>query len=110
MVLSVNCYPYNATPKTFQWYVNGEAIEGATAATYTFTSDKAGEYVFKCVVDGTVESETKTITVTAPADGGDDGGGNNTVGIVIGCVAGGLVLIGAIVAIVIFIKKKKAKA
>lgn len=110
VVLSVNCYPYNATPKTFQWYVNGEAIEGATAATYTFTSDKAGEYVFKCVVDGTVESETKTITVTAPADGGDDGGGNNTVGIVIGCVAGGLVLIGAIVAIVIFIKKKKAKA
>lgn len=108
VVLSVNCYPYNATPKTFQWYVNGEAIEGATSSTYTFTSDTAGEYVFKCVVDGNVESETKTITVVADDGGNGDGGNDNTVGIVVGCVVGGIVLIGAVVAIVIFVKKKKS--
>ena len=65
VTLTANCYPFNATPKTFQWYVNGQLIEGATEQEYVFKTDVAGEYVFKCVVDGDIESETKTITINA---------------------------------------------
>ena len=71
VTLTANCYPFNATPSTFQWYVNGELIEGATEKDYVFKTDVAGEYVFKCVVDGDIESETKTITINAKAPAED---------------------------------------
>lgn len=108
-VLSVNCYPYNATPKTFQWYVNGEAIEGATSSTYTFTAQAEGTYEFKCVVDGKVESESKTITVKAAADVDGGGDNNNALWIALGCVGGVIVIAGIAVAVVFFVKKKNSK-
>lgn len=91
--LTVQCAPFDATPTTYQWYVNGEAIEGATSATYEFSSDTAGDYAFTCVVDGTITSEAKTITVKAatPAEDGKKGCGGmlaiGNIGIALGVLA-----------------------
>jgi len=52
---------------TYQWYVNGSAVSGANAASYTRTGLTAGTYKVYCVVSnavGSVASRTATLTVT----------------------------------------------
>lgn len=52
---------------TYQWYVNGNAVSGATGATYTrnTSSDKGNYSVYCCVTNsaGTVTSRTATMNV-----------------------------------------------
>lgn len=52
---------------TFQWYVNGSAVSGATSSTYTKTGlSAAGSYTVYCRVTnaaGTVQSRTATLSV-----------------------------------------------
>lgn len=76
ITLNVGCIPFDATPETFQWYVNDTLIEGATAATYEFTPSEAGIYTFTCVVDGTVTSEPKAIEAIAKPDDNEDDSGD----------------------------------
>lgn len=55
----------NPSDYTYQWYKNGSAISGATAATYTFSPTALGTATFYCAVTnaaGTVNSRTATIT------------------------------------------------
>lgn len=52
---------------TYQWYVNGSAVSGATSSTYTKTGLTAGTYTVYCKVTnaaGSVTSRTATLTVT----------------------------------------------
>ena len=97
--------PFNAEANEISWYVNGEKVDGATALTYAYTAETAGEYTIYCVIDG-IQSASRTFTVTA-AGGGNGGGGSNT-GLWIGLGIGlGVVVIAAIVVIVIVMRKKK---
>lgn len=97
--------PFNAEANEISWYVNGEKVDGATALTYAYTAETAGEYTIYCVIDG-IQSASRTFTVTA-AGGGNGGGGSNT-GLWIGLGIGlGVVVIAAIVVIVIVVRKKK---
>lgn len=53
---------------TYQWYVNGNAVAGATAASYTRTAPAVGTETIYCVVTnkaGSVQSRTAKHTVTA---------------------------------------------
>ena len=43
---TLTCEAEDAT--SFQWYKNGEKIEGANAETYKFTPTEAGEIIFAC--------------------------------------------------------------
>ncbi len=97
--------PFNAEANEISWYVNGEKVDGATALTYAYTAETAGEYTIYCVIDG-IQSASRTFTVSA-AGGGNGGGGSNT-GLWIGLGIGlGVVVIAAIVVIVIVVRKKK---
>ncbi len=52
---------------TYQWYVNGEAVSGATGSSYTKSGLTAGTYTVYCKVTndaGTVQTRTATLTVT----------------------------------------------
>ncbi|MBE6969283.1 MAG: hypothetical protein E7442_04065 [Ruminococcaceae bacterium] len=52
---------------TYQWYVNGSAVSGATNASYTRSNLAKGSYTVYCKVTnaaGTVQSRTATLTVT----------------------------------------------
>lgn len=52
---------------TYQWYVNGAAVEGATGASYTRSGLTAGSHTVYCIVTnaaGSVQSRTATLTVT----------------------------------------------
>ncbi len=68
---------------TYQWYFNGTALAGATAASYTLTpafAANAGEYTVAATNQfDSVTSNKATLTVTAtpvpPASGGSGGGG-----------------------------------
>jgi len=44
--VTLTCEAEDAT--SYQWYKNGEKIEGATSETYSFTPDAAGEIIFAC--------------------------------------------------------------
>ena len=69
--------PAGATA-SYQWYVNGKAISGATAATASYTIpeasvDSATEYKFTCVVTATKDkksssTESQPFTVTVSRD------------------------------------------
>lgn len=52
---------------TYQWYVNGSAVIGATSASYTMSNLTKGTNTVYCKVTnsaGTVQSRTATLTVT----------------------------------------------
>ena len=52
---------------TYQWYVNGSAVSGATSSSYTRSNLANGTYTVYCKVTnaaGTVQSRTATLTVT----------------------------------------------
>ena len=51
-------------PTTISWSVNGQPVEGATGATFVFTSNESGEYIIKLTVenkDGIITDETTII-------------------------------------------------
>jgi hypothetical protein len=57
------------TPYSYQWYLNGVAVSGATSATWAFTPSSAGaDSVYVAVTDGVgvkITSNTATVTVNA---------------------------------------------
>lgn len=74
------------TTPTYQWYVNGSAVSGATSSTYTTTTLTNGSTVY-CIMtssDGTVgnnpaTSNTITVTVTTPVAPSLTISGDNTI-------------------------------
>lgn len=62
------------TPYTYQWYLNGNPVSGATSNTWTFTPTTSGiYYIYLKVTDAksnTAQSETARIAVTAVPVGG----------------------------------------
>lgn len=62
------------TPYSYQWYLNGNPVSGATSASWTFTHTTSGiYYVYLKVTDdtgNTTQSETARITVTTVPVGG----------------------------------------
>jgi hypothetical protein len=62
------------TPYSYQWYLNGNPVSGATANTWTFTPTTGGiYYVYLKVTDAktnTAQSETARITVATVPVGG----------------------------------------
>ena len=64
VIIATDGYPDSYT---YQWYVDGTAVSGATDSTYTRnTSSDKGVYSVYCIVEneaGTVQSRTATLTV-----------------------------------------------
>jgi hypothetical protein len=62
------------TPYSYQWYLNGNPVSGATSASWTFTPTSSGiYYVYLKVTDAkanNVQSDTARITVAAVPVGG----------------------------------------
>jgi hypothetical protein len=57
----------NPATYTYQWYVNGSAVSGATGSSYTRSNSDFGTFTVYCKVTnaaGTVQSRTATLTVT----------------------------------------------
>lgn len=62
--IAVDGYP---AEYTYQWYVNGSAVSGATSPSYTRSGLAKGTYAVYCMVTnkaGTTVSRTATLTVT----------------------------------------------
>ena len=94
--LTVQSTPFDATVTTYAWYINDVRVEGATEKSYTFTAEEAGEYEFKCVVNGTITSESKTVTVSETSAPGSEEPAEENLGLIIGLsVAGGVVVLAA---------------
>jgi uncharacterized protein YjdB len=59
---------------SYQWYLNGAAVSGATGASWTFTPSSTGSYtIYVKVTDGAgqqAKSNTATVTVKAAAGAG----------------------------------------
>ena len=62
------------TPYSYQWYLNGNPVSGATSASWTFTTTTSGiYYIYLKVTDAkgnTVQSDTARITVATVPVGG----------------------------------------
>lgn len=62
------------TPYSYQWYLNGAPVSGATSSSWTFTSTTSGiYYVYLKVTDANnnvVQSDTSRITVSSVSVGG----------------------------------------
>lgn len=94
--LTVQSTPFDATVTSYAWYINDVLVEGATEKSYTFTAEEAGEYEFKCVVNGTITSESKTVTVSETSAPGSEEPAEENLGLIIGLsVAGGVVVLAA---------------
>ena len=52
----------NAPAIAYQWYLDGEAIPGATKASYTFADAASGVYTLRCDVSVTVEGTPYSLT------------------------------------------------
>lgn len=92
--LTVQSTPFDATVTSYAWYINDVLVEGATEKSYTFTAEEAGEYEFKCVVNGTITSESKTVTVSETSAPGSEEPAEENLGLIIGLsVAGGVVVL-----------------
>lgn len=68
--VELTCTAAKAT--TYQWYVGGAAIDGATAKKYTFAPTAAGEFSFTCAASNEytatpVVSAAHVVSVTDPA-------------------------------------------
>lgn len=110
--LTAQATPFDATVTSYQWYLDGTAISGATEKNYVFTAEEEGEYTFKCLINGTVESESKTITVNAPQGGGDTQTPAETpdhTGLIVGLSVGGVVVVAAAGAVIWLIIRKRRK-
>ncbi len=53
------------SPYSYQWYLNGTAISGATSSSYTFTPSSRGQYNFYCNItdSANVRAQSNTATV-----------------------------------------------
>ncbi len=60
--LSVAVQADNDATVTYQWYVDGEAIEGATGASYTPAVDQVGEHAYHVVAMATKDGLSATAT------------------------------------------------
>jgi len=62
------------SPYTYQWYLNGDPVSGATSSSWAFTPASSGIYYIYLKVtdanDNTVQSETARVTVGAVPVGG----------------------------------------
>lgn len=68
--VELTCTAAKAT--TYQWYLNGAAIDGAIAKKYTFTPTAAGEFSFTCAASNDytatpVVAAAHVVTVTDPS-------------------------------------------
>ena len=58
------------TPYKYQWYLNGTAVSGVTAPTWTFTPTLTGKYIVYLIVtdnaSNTAKSNEATVTVAPP--------------------------------------------
>ncbi len=63
----------NTTPTSYQWYMNGSAISGATSSTYTFSGKgtAVGNYSFYCLVNGSVQSDSIVVQVISQLNFGE---------------------------------------
>lgn len=69
--VELTCTAAKAT--AYQWYLGGEAIDGATAKKYTFTPSAAGSYSFTCSATNDytstpVMADAFVVAVTDPAE------------------------------------------
>jgi len=62
------------SPYTYQWYLNGGPVSGATSSSWTFTPTSTGIYYVHLKVtdanNSTAQSDTARITVSSPSVGG----------------------------------------
>lgn len=105
--------PFDSIAKEIAWYVNDNQVEG-DSLTYIFSSNTPGTYTIHCVIDG-IESDPKTITVSAAnteepdnPDGPIDEEGPNSL-VLIGSIGGGVLVIGGMVTIILFVTKRKKR-
>lgn len=105
VTVTANLNPFNAEVESVEWYVNDAKVDG-TGLSIVYTPETAGEYTFRCVVNG-IESSSKTVTVTAGGQaGGETDGGLQPWAvalIVVACV----VVVGGAAAAVVIVRKKK---
>jgi hypothetical protein len=90
----------SATLPTYQWFLNGYAIAGATSANYTTTATSSNLGNYQCIIttsSGSVLSATATLSVTTTSNPGRltnlsvlslDGSGNQM--LTLGFVTGGV--------------------
>ena len=60
-VLSIEATSVDGATLSYQWYCDGKAIEGATAASYTPAVDVAGTHTYHCVVSATKDGLTTAV-------------------------------------------------